>query len=96
MKHGPYTTATEILANASVSDDPRIMQLDMLPPQVLADIVAGRLHGYHPVSVRWPDGQFALMFCEPGTSMPGPQQVIDAFHQCLHTPKIFPEGALHE
>ena len=74
-----FTTAEDILSNALVSDDPEIMKLDKLPPDTLAHIVAGRLHGFHPVSVRWVNGPFALMFCEPGTNMPSPGNVIQAY-----------------
>lgn len=79
MNHGPYTSVEDILSNALVSDDPEIMQLHKLPPDTLAHIVAGRLHGFHPVSVRWVNGPFALMFCEPGTNMPSPENVIRAY-----------------
>lgn len=88
----PYITATEILANALISDQPEIMQLDQLDPATKVQIVTARLHGYHPVSVRWPGGQFALMFCDPGTNMPSPQNVIKAYNHCLDTTKKFPAG----
>ena len=96
MSHAPYTTTAEILANALISDNPEIMQLDQLDAATQLQIVTARLHGYHPVSVRWAGGLFALMFCEPGTNMPHPQQVIAAYQQCLQTSKVFPEGANHE
>ncbi len=96
MNHAPYTTATDILANALVSNSPEIMQIDQLDAATQAHIVTARLQGYHPVSVRWPGGQFALMFCDPGTNMPNPQKVIAAYLQCLQTSKVFPEGTHHE
>lgn len=87
----PYTTAADILANAQVSDSPEIMQLDQLDPANKLHIVTARLHGHHPVSVRWPGGQFALLLCEPGTNMPDPQKVIAAYQHCLQTTSIFPK-----
>jgi hypothetical protein len=92
MSHGLYTTSADILAQALVSDSPEIMQLDQLDPDTKLHIVTARLHGNHPVSVRWPGGQFALMFCEPGTNMPDPQKVITAYQQCLETKTTFPAG----
>jgi len=88
----PYTTTAEILANAQISDSPEIMQLNQLDPATRLHIVTARIHGFRPVSVRWPGGQFALMFCEPGTNMPSPQKVIQAYRQCLDTDMIFPAG----
>lgn len=96
MTRAPYATAVEILANARISDQPEIMQLDQLDPATKVHIVTARLQGYHPVSVRWPDGQFALMFCEPGSQWPDPQKVVAAYKQCLHTSKVFPEVTQHE
>ena len=92
----PYTTAADILANAHISDSPEIMQLDQLDTATKLHIVTARLQGYHPVSVRWPGGQFALLLCEPGTNMPDPQKVIAAHQQCLQTSKDFPSGTHHE
>lgn len=96
MSAGLYTTPAAILANARISDQPEIMQLDQLDAQTQMHIVTARLKGYHLVSVRWPGDQFALMFCEPGTNMPDPQKVIAAYHHCLHTSDVFPKGTPHE
>ena len=83
-----------ILANALINDSPAVMGLDQLSPAIQAEIVTTRLKGYHPVSVRWKTGEFALMFCEPGTSMPPPQKILEAFYQSRQTNKTFPEGTL--
>ena len=96
MTSTPYTTKHEILENALVSDDPETMGVDQLSPEVQAHIVTARLQGYHLVSVRWTSGQFALVFCEPGTNMPDPLKVIAAYQQCLKTTSIFPKGNLHD
>jgi len=96
MNHGPYTTTADILANALISDSPEIMHINQLDKATQTNIVTARLYGYHPVSVRWPGGQFALMFCEPGTNMPAPQKVVAAYQQCLQTSNVFPFGTHHE
>lgn len=96
MSNTTYLTSAEILAHARVSDSPEIMQLDQLDPGTALHIVTARLHGQQPVSVRWPGGQFALMFCEPGSNMPDPQKVIAAYQQCLQTSQVFPSGTHHE
>lgn len=96
MNRAPYTTAADIMANALVSDSPEIMQIDQLDAATQRHIAAARLQGYHPVSVRWPGGQFVLTFCEPGTNMPDPQKVVTAYRQCLQTSKVFPDGTHHE
>ena len=84
-KSTPYTTEADILANAQISDQPEIMCIDQLAPEIQAHIEAGRQSGLHLVSVRWLTGQFVYMFCEPGTNMPRPQKVIQAYYQCLGT-----------
>ena len=92
----PYTTTADILANAMVNDSPEVMCIDQLAPEIQVHIVTGRLKGFHPVSVRWPTGEFALMFCEPGTNMPSPEKILEAYYQCPRTNKIFPEGDVNE
>jgi hypothetical protein len=96
MSNTTHLTSAEILAQALVSDSPEIMQLDQLDPDTKLHIVTARLHGYHPVSVRWSGGEFALLLCEPGTNMPEPHKVIAAYQQCLQTSKVFPSGTHHE
>jgi len=88
----PYTTDEAILANALISDRPEIMRIDQLAPSVQAHIASARQAGFHLVSVRWPTGQFALMFCEPGCTWPSPENVVTGYIQCLETTEIFPNG----
>lgn len=82
----------DILATALISDEPEIMGVDQLSPEMQEHIFAGRLQGNHLVSVRWLTGQFSLMFCEPGCRWPDPNKVIEAYRQCIHTAQTFPEG----
>lgn len=91
-KRQRYTRQADILANALINDSPAVMGLDQLAPAIQAYIVAARLRGYHPVSVRWKTGEFALMLCAPGTSMPAPEKILEAYYQCRQTNKNFPEG----
>ena len=96
MSRGPKLTKAAILANAKISNDPQIMCIDQLAPDVQAHIAAARIKGFQLVSVRWPTGQFALMFCEPGTRLPSVKNIITAYKQCLKTTQTFPEGTHHE
>jgi hypothetical protein len=91
-----YSTDTEILAEVRISDDPEIMCISALAPEVQLQLVTARLHGYHPVSVRWPGGLFALTVCEPGTVWPSTKNVIAAYKQCIQTTAIFPKGTSNE
>ena len=91
-KSASYTSQADILANVLVNDSPEVMGIDQLAPEVQAQIVTGRLMGFHPVSVRWLSGEFALMFCEPGRTMPRPEKILEAYYQCRRTNKTFPEG----
>ena len=91
-KRQRYIRQADILANALINDSPAVMGIDQLSPEIQADIVSARLLGYHPVSVRWQTGEFALMFCEPGTSTLPPEKILEAFYQCRQTNKTFPEG----
>ena len=96
QKHAQHSANAGILADARISDDPEIMCIDQLAPEVQAHIAAARLKGFHPVSVRWPGGQFALMFCEPGTRWPTTANIITAYKHCLKTNQVFPQGTQHE
>lgn len=78
-----YNTAEDILFNALVSDKPEIMQVEMLPLNVQVHLAVGRAEGLHLVSVRWLTGQMVHMFCEPGTNMPRPENVIAGYYQCF-------------
>ena len=91
-KRRRYTRQADILAYAMINDSPAVMGLDQLSPAIQAEIVTARLKGYHPVSVRWKTGEFALMLCEPGTSMPAPAKILEAYYQCRQSNKTFPEG----
>lgn len=96
MTRSVYATTTEILATARISDDPEIMCIDQLSADVQAHIATARLHGYHPISVRWASGQFALIFCEPGTYWPGIKNIVTAYEHSLNITQVFPEGTQHE
>lgn len=89
--HLLYTDAA-ILAEAMISDQPEIMRLHELPDRHQALIESGRLKGGQPVSVRWPGGQFAILFCEPGSDLPSMANVLRAYRACLNTYKQFPKG----
>lgn len=91
-KPAPYTRQADILANAILSDSPKVMGIDQLAPEIKAKFITGRIMGFHPISVRWPTGEFALMFCEPGKNVPHPQKILEAYYQCRKTNKTFPEG----
>ena len=90
----PYTRQADILANALVNDSPEVMRISELATDIQIQIATARLMGYHPVSVRWTTGEFALMFCEPGATMPAPEKILEAFYQSRQTNKTFPEGTL--
>ena len=91
-KRRRYTRQADILAYAMINDSPAVMGLAQLSPAIQAEIVTARLMGYHPVSVRWMSGEFALMFCEPSTNMPTPEKILEAFYQCGRANKTFPAG----
>lgn len=89
-----FKSATEILANARVSEDPERVKLDLLPANVRAQIVQAQASGYRPVCVYWPDGVMAIMLLEPGHDMPDPTQVVRAYQSSFTCSKIFPKGDL--
>lgn len=91
-KRAPYTRQADILASTIVNDSPAVIGIDQLAPEIQTQIFKGRLMGFHPVSVRWGSGEFALMFCEPGSTMPRPEKILEAYYQCRRTNKIFPKG----
>jgi hypothetical protein len=88
--HPNCQTDLEILANASVNDDPEILRLTLLCVDIQHAIEEASKVGYMPVTVRGADGPFAIVFCETGTNMPHPQVVINAYLACTATDKYFP------
>lgn len=96
QKPAPYSTDAAIVDNATISESPTIMCIGQLAPEVQAHIAAARLKGFHPVSVRWSGGQFALMFCEPRTDWPSTKNIITAYKHCIKTTQVFPQGDQHE
>lgn len=92
-KAGPTSTA-DILAQVRISDAPEIMRLHELAPAVQADIAQARSAGFSPVSLRWPSGQFALVFCEPEHTWPSAEIILAAYRQCQSTSKTFPAGEI--
>ena len=90
----PLSSAADILAEVRISDAPEVMRLNKLAPEVQAEIVQARLAGYSPVSLRWPGGQIAIVFCEHGESWPKPENIISAYRRCLQTSTCFPAGEL--
>jgi hypothetical protein len=81
-KRVPHATFEDMLLNALVTDVPEEKQFDQLRLNAPVVIAAGRRRGLHAVSVRWLTGEFAIMFCEPGTDMPSPEKVVAAYIQC--------------
>lgn len=88
-----YTRAADILSSAHISEKPKRLQLDQLPSEIRAHIVAARMHGLRPVCIDWPDGKHALTLLESGATMPRPETIIAAYRQCEKTDQIFPEGS---
>lgn len=91
-RRSTYIRQADILGTAIVNDGAAVMGLDQLAPEIRVQILTGRLKGFHSVSVRWSTGEFALMFCEPGCTMPPPEKILEAYYQCRRTNKIFPKG----
>lgn len=94
VKRPAYSRQADILASALINDSPEIMRIDELEPAIRAQIVAGRLMGFHLVSVRWSTGEFALLLCEPGTTEPRPEKILEAYYRCRQSSKVFPQGVL--
>lgn len=86
------TSNADILAQVRISDAPEVMHLHELAPAVQADIRKARSAGFSPVSLRWPEGEFALVFCQAGHVWPSPDVILAAYRRCTHNSKTFPEG----
>ncbi len=87
----PYTRVIDVIANAIVNSDPEIMCENQLSKELQLHFADARDKGFKPVSVRWPDGRFALLVCEPGTDMPDANAVLQAYVACVNTDKRFPD-----
>jgi hypothetical protein len=88
------TSTADILAQVRISDAPEIMRLHELATEVQAEIAKAQDAGLSPVSLRWPSGQFALVFCEPGHTWPSAEIILAAYRQCESNSKTFPDGEI--
>lgn len=87
MTHNPKPlglnpSIDDILSTCLISDEPHVMRVDALPPDAQEAIHEARQRGFRPVSVRWVTGEFAILMCVPGTDMPDPAKVVEAFRGC--------------
>lgn len=87
-------SSADILAKVLISDSPEIMRLHELAPAVQAEIAKARDAGFSPVSLRWPDGQFALVFCDSRHAWPSSEIILAAYRQGIRNAKTFPSGAI--
>lgn len=79
--HSPRRSSSiEILDSACVSDDLTPINLSTLPRQVKHQVDMSRAMGLRVVLVHWQTGQCAILPCPPGSDMPEPEMVINAYH----------------
>lgn len=83
-----YTTSKEILANVQRSDKAEILRIELMSPTGQAMHQAKILAGFHAVNVSWPDGIRSIMYCDPGTTMPHPSDVVTVYKRCLELHKV--------
>jgi hypothetical protein len=82
----------DILAKVRISDAPEILRLHELEPVIHGAMARARDLGFSPVSLRWPNGLFALVFCESGNPWPRPEIILEAYRQGINNSKTFPDG----
>lgn len=79
---GPDPSIEDILSTCLISDEPHVMCVETLPTHLQCAIQEAIRRGHRPVSVRWVTGEFAILMCVPGTDMPDPDKVVEAFRGC--------------
>ncbi|MBK7001819.1 MAG: hypothetical protein IPH35_18130 [Rhodoferax sp.] len=78
-----YATSDEILGSVQLSDKPEILRVDLMSP------VGQAMHhdkvraGFHAVKVSWPNSIRAIMYCDPGTKLPHPADVVAVYKRCV-------------
>jgi hypothetical protein len=75
----PIPSRQEILGTCYVSDNISKQMLEGLRKEHLEVIDAARRDGWKPVRVYWESGQSAILLCPPGSDMPEPQLVVQAY-----------------
>lgn len=102
MKTGCFTFPTprvrysDIVRNAVFSDKSEVLRIDELSPASRAKHDAEILNGRHAVNVSWPNGQRAIMYCDPGAVMPEPGDVIAVYKRCLALNHTSPIGTVRK
>jgi hypothetical protein len=93
----PAISDREILRTVTFSDAPEDLQIDKLSASTRTMHDAEVSKGFHAIRASWSTGQAVLMYCDPGTTMPQPDQVLGIYKQCLklngvtpHTPPPVP------
>lgn len=86
----------EILCTVVYSDAPEGLQIGKLSASTKAMHFAKVSKGFHPIWASWPSGQTVLMYCDPGTTLPQPGDVLGVYKQCMKlngvTPPTSPPG----
>jgi len=79
----PAISDHDILRTVVFSDAPEDLQIDKLSVSTRAMHDAEVLKGFHPIRASWPTGQAVLMYCDPGTTLPQPGDVLGVYRQCM-------------
>lgn len=79
----PAISDHDILRTVVFSDAPEDLQIDKLsvPARAMHDAEVSK--GFHPIRASWPTGQAVLMYCDPGTTLPKPGDVLGVYKQCM-------------
>ena len=78
-----FVTTDEILKNVTLSEDLASQCVVAMSPVGRAMHYDKFHNGYHPIHVSWPDGISGIMYCEPGTTLPHPQDVVAVYKKSI-------------
>ena len=89
----PAISDDNILRTVVFSDAPEDLQIDKLSASTRAMHDAKVRQGYHPLKASWPTGQAVLLYCEPGTKLPQPGDVLAVYKHCMNLNDAAPQPA---
>ena len=78
-----YSSDRDILVNAQISGKPEDLLTDKLSRDSRARHDEQVRQGFQAVNLSWPNGIRAITYCEQGTTLPHPADVITVYKRCL-------------
>jgi hypothetical protein len=89
----PAISDHDILRTVVFFDAPDDLNIDKLSVSTREKHEAEVSKGFHPIRASWPTGQTVIMYCDPGTTLPQPGDVLAVYKQCMKLNGVSPPSS---